>query len=136
MIVKGQSAAVAKWAGERLGCSFIEPFEAVGILNRFNQRVGAAIFNDFADRNIELTVYGLGAFQRGVCLWMANYCFIQNDCLRVTTRTEASNLYVRKLLEHHGWVKEGTLRDWYGSGDDAIIYGLLREDCRFLKTEN
>ena len=133
MIVTNQSAAVARWAGERLGCSFIPPFTAIGILNRFGQRVGAAIFNDYADRNIELTVYGPGAFQRNVCIWMARYCFIQNNCRRVTTRTAASNLYVRKLLEHHGWVKEGTLREWY-SDDDAIIYGLLRDDCKFLRT--
>ena len=108
------------------------PFEAIGILNRNGQRIGAAILNDFADRNMELTAYGQGAFQRGVCKWLAKYCFIQNNCRRVTTRTAASNLYVRKLLEHHGWVKEGTLREWYDD-DDAIIYGLLRDDCRFLK---
>ena len=131
MIVTGQSAAVAKWAGERLGCSFIPPFEAVGILNRNGQRIGAAILNDHADRNIELTAYGPGAFSRHVCVWLAHYCFIQNNCRRVTTRTAASNLYVRKLLEHYGWAKEGTLREWYDD-DDAIIYGLLRGDCRFL----
>ena len=133
MIVTGQSAAVARWAGERLGCRFVPPFEAVGILNRHGQRIGAAILNDHADRNIELTCYGPGAFSRGVCVWLAQYCFIQNDCLRVTTRTAASNLYVRRLLERYGWVKEGTLRDWYDSGDDAIHYGLLRDDCKFLR---
>ncbi len=131
MIVTGQSAAVARWAGERLGCVFVPPLTAVGILNRDGKRVGAAIFNDFADRNIELTVYGPGSFQRQVCVWIARYCFIQNDCLRITTRTAASNLYVRKLLEHHGWVKEGTLRDWF-SDEDCILYGLLKNDCKFL----
>ncbi len=131
MIVTGQSAAVAKWAGERLGCSFVPPFEAAGILNRHGQRIGAAVFNDFADRNIELTVYGPGAFSKRVCIWMARYCFIQNNCRRVTTRTAASNLYVRKLLEHHGWVKEGSLRDFYDD-DDCILYGLLKADCGFL----
>ena len=131
VIVTGQSDAVARWAGERLGCTFVRPFEAVGILNRHGQRIGAAILNDHADRNIELTCYGPGAFSRGVCVWLAQYCFIQNDCLRVTTRTAASNLYVRKLLEHHGWVKEGTLREWYDD-EDCILYGLLKRDCRFL----
>ena len=133
MIVQGQSAAVARWAGERLGVRFIPPFEAVGILNREGRRVGAAVFNDYADRNIELTVFGQGAFTRGACIWIARYCFIQNDCLRITTRTAASNLYVRKLLEHHGWAKEGTLPDWYGEGDDAIHFGLLRANCKFLR---
>ena len=132
MIVKNQSEAVARWAGDRLGCTFCPPFEAIGILNRNGARIGAAIFNDYSDRNMELTAYGQGAFQRNVCIFMARYCFIQNNCRRVTTRTAASNLYVRKLLEHYGWVKEGTLRCWYDD-DDAIIYGLLKEDCRFLK---
>lgn len=132
LIVTGQSEAVARWAGLRLGCEFVRPYEAFGILNRNRQRVGAVILNDYTDRNIELTAYGPGAFTRGVCIWLADYCFNQNDCLRVTTRTAASNLYVRKVLEHHGWVKEGTLRDWYDD-DDCILYGLLKHDCKFLR---
>ncbi len=134
MIVTGQSAAVGRWISERLGKTFVPPFEAIGILSHDGRRIGAVVFNDYADRNIELTAYGPGAFSRGVCIWMANYCFTQNDCRRVTTRTEASNLYVRKVLEHYGWVKEGALRDWYDD-DDCIIYGLLKQDCRFYHAE-
>ena len=62
--------------------------------------------------------------------WMADYCFIRNNCLRITTRTRVSNLYVRRVLEHHGWKQEGTLRCWYDD-EDAAIYGLVRDDCRF-----
>lgn len=131
MIVTGQSEKVAKWLGEKLGTVFVPPYEAIGILDKDGFKVGAALFNDHADRNIEITVYGSGAFQRDVCRWIARYCFVQLDCLRITARTRVSNLYIRRLLEHHGWKQEGNLRCWYDD-EDAALYGLLREDCKFL----
>lgn len=132
MIVTGRSEKVAGWLGRQLGTTFVPPYEAIGILNAKGEPIGAALFNDKADRNIELTVYGYKAFQRGVCRWIAEYCFVKNDCLRITTRTRASNLYIRRLLEHHGWKMEGTLRCWYDD-EDAVIYGLTRDDCAVLK---
>lgn len=131
MIVTGHSAAVAKWLGDKLGTEFTPPYEAIGILDKDGFRIGAALFNDRADRNIELTTYGPGAFRRDVCVWIAQYCFIKNDCLRITARTRVSNLHVRRVMEKFGWRHEGTLRDWYDD-EDAVIYGMTRDDCRFL----
>lgn len=131
MIVTGQSEKVARWLGEKLGTTFNPPYEAIGILDKDGFKIGAALFNDRADRNIELTVYGPGAFRRDVCRWMALYCFVANDCLRVTVRTRVSNLYIRRVIERFGWRQEGTLRCWYDD-EDAVIYGLVREDCKFL----
>jgi RimJ/RimL family protein N-acetyltransferase len=132
LIVTGQSEAIAKWLEARLGQAFIPPYEAVGILNGKGQRIGAVVLNDYAERNIELTAYGPGAFQRGVIRALARYCFVQLGCNRVTFRTRASNLYVRRVIEKHGAKQEGTLRDWYDD-DDAIVYGLLKHECRFLR---
>jgi RimJ/RimL family protein N-acetyltransferase len=132
LIVTGQSAAVARWLETRLGQKFLPPYEAIGIVNGKGQRIGAVVLNDFADRNIELTAYGPGAFSRGVLSAISRYCFIQLDCKRITVRTRASNLYVRRVIEKHGAKQEGTLRDWYDD-EDAIIYGLLKHECRFLR---
>ncbi len=132
MIVTGQSAAVARWMGDKLGQEFVPPFEAIGILDRHGKRIGGVIFNDRADRNIEVTIFGPGAYRRDVCVWIARYCFVDNDCLRITGRTRVSNLYIRRVMEKFGWRLEGVLRDWYDD-EDAAIYGMTREGCRFLK---
>lgn len=131
MIVVGQSEKVARWLGARLETKFNPPFEAIGILDKDGKAVGGAVLNDFADRNCELTMYAPNVFQRDAYRWIADYAFRVNDCLRMTIRTRASNLYVRRLVEHHGFKMEGTLRCWYDD-EDAVIYGLLREDCKFL----
>lgn len=117
--------------GEKLGCKFNPPFVAIGILDRDGYKVGGALLNDFADRNCELTMYAPRVYQRDAYRWVAHYAFIVNDCLRMTIRTRVSNLYVRRLVEHHGFKMEGTLRCWYDD-EDAAIYGLVREDCKFL----
>jgi RimJ/RimL family protein N-acetyltransferase len=132
VIVTGQSESVARWLETRLGQKFLPPYEAVGILNSNGQRIGGVVLNDYSDRNIELTAYGPGAFSRGVLTAISGYCFIQLGCNRITVRTRASNLYVRRVIEKYGAKHEGTLRDWY-EDEDAIIYGLLKHECRFLR---
>ena len=131
MLVSDETLQTGEWASRQLGQRFVPPFVAIGIRNKQGELTGAAIFNDRCDRNIEMTAVGRGAFTRGVCRELARYCFVQSKCRRVTTRTRASNLYVRRVLERFGWVEEGVLRHWYDD-DDCVVYGLLKKDCRFL----
>lgn len=92
------------------------------------QLIGAAIFNSFQERNVEMTCVGRGAFQRGVMRELFGYAFNELDCRRLTLRTRAKNSYVRFILEKYHCQHEGTLRNWYDD-DDCVIYGLLKEDC-------
>src|SRR5262245_29978125 len=50
-IVRHASDEVKAWAAHRLGTDFNEPCSAFGILDRKGTLVGAAIFNDFDQRN-------------------------------------------------------------------------------------
>lgn len=131
MIVAGQDKRVAIWAAARLGQTFVPPFVALGI-ERNGELAGAAIFNDFACRNIEMTAVGKGVWTRGVCEEICWYCFKQLGCRRITVRTKATNFKLRRLFERYGAKHEGTLRDWYDD-DDCAVYGLLKADCRFLR---
>jgi hypothetical protein len=53
-------------------------------------------------------------------------------CRRVTARCNASNTKSRRLLERLGFQLEGLLRQAAHDGGDVLIYGLLKEECRFL----
>ena len=68
------------------------PFAVLGIEDRFGMLRGAAVFNDFADRNIELTCVGKGAFTRDVCRELAQVAFEVNGCERITIRTRKGNV--------------------------------------------
>ena len=60
------------------------------------------------------------------------YPFVQLNCSRVTGLVAANNHVARKFDEHIGFVYEGTLRKGMTDGTDMIVYGLLREDCRWI----
>ena len=130
MIVR-DGGGIRGWLESKLGCTFADPCEVIGILDRTGRPIGAALFNDRSCRNIELTVYGPGAFRRDVCRQIAAYCFDQMRCERITVRTRYGNEKVRAIIERFGWKPEGILRNFYGD-DDAVIYGMLRTECRFL----
>lgn len=130
-VVTDQSEKVAKWAGDKFGLSFVDPYWAIGIV-RNNELVGAAILNGFEASNIELSAVGAGAFSKSVCRILAKTIFVANSCERVTVRVRADNEYVLRVALKFGWKKEGVLRRYYGD-TDCVILGMLKSECRFLR---
>ncbi len=53
-------------------------------------------------------------------------------CRRVTARINVHNDKSRRLCEGLGFQLEGLLRKADIDGTDMLIYGLLKEECRFL----
>lgn len=60
------------------------------------------------------------------------YLFKQLGLRRVTGLVDASNLAARALNERLGFKQEGVLRKRAPGGGDMIVYGMLREECRWL----
>ncbi len=111
------------------------PFAVLAIEDRFGHLRGAAVLNDFCDCNIELTCVGKGAFSRDVCRELAQVAFNVNGCERITIRTRKGNVKLVAMALRWGWMVEGVLRRWY-EDDDAVVMGMVREDCRFLPKVN
>ena len=87
------------------------------------------MFNDYEARNIEVTVVGTG-WSRKVLRQIADYVFNQLQCNRASFTTRASNAAVRGFIERLGARQEGIRRAYYAD-DDAVIFGLLRDEFRF-----
>jgi RimJ/RimL family protein N-acetyltransferase len=62
------------------------------------------------------------------------YPFNQVGCRRLTATTEAKNQPVRAFLCHLGFREEGVIRQGFPT-DDAVVYGMLRDECRWLARE-
>jgi RimJ/RimL family protein N-acetyltransferase len=43
-----------------------------------------------------------------------------------------SNETAKKFDEHVGFIQEGVIREAFEDGEDAILYGMLRSECRYL----
>ena len=53
-------------------------------------------------------------------------------CRRVTGLVHDNNHDARRFDEHLGFKQEGVLRKAAPDGDDMIVYGMLREECRWI----
>lgn len=60
------------------------------------------------------------------------YPFEQLKVRRVTARIGANNPKARKFLLHLGFKHEGTIRQGWEPDVDLLVFGLLKNECRFL----
>lgn len=132
MIVEaGHDAEVSEWLSA-LGISLCPPFVTLAIIEN-DKVIAAAIFNNFQDSNIDMSV----VFSRRIALTRGNlralfsYPFKQLGLNRVSVRTRASNMAVRKQIRRLGFQPEGKKPQFFGR-EAAIEYGLLRSQCKWL----
>ena len=60
------------------------------------------------------------------------YPFLQLNCNRVTGLVREDNIVAQKFDEHIGFKREGLIRKGATDGADIILYGMLKEECRWL----
>lgn len=61
------------------------------------------------------------------------YPFIELGCGRVTGMLGARTHYHHRLMRHLGFTPEGRIREALPTGDDFIVYGMLRRECRWIE---
>lgn len=72
------------------------------------------------------------AWRPHVCKAVFQYVFGQLGCIRCTSITRPNNKPCRSFLEALNFKLEGNARRGYDGKHDALIYGLLAEDCQFF----
>lgn len=122
---------VAQWVADQMGLEIVPPYTAIGVIGGNGLLTGAMIFNGLNEGNVEVSIYAPKAVSRGVLRVASSYIFQTLGCNRVTARTRASSLRVRRFIERVGFQQEGVLRAYYSDGEDAILYGLLKHENRW-----
>lgn len=128
-------AEVEAWLLER-GAKVPPPHAAIGAARDGHIRA-AAFFSGYQERNIELSVVveDASVITRSLLRELFTYCFVTADCRRVTAKTRSRNRRAKSQLLRMGFVCEGKLKHFY-TNDDALIFGLYRENCRWIRTRN
>jgi RimJ/RimL family protein N-acetyltransferase len=54
----------------------------------------------------------------------------------VTGLVRVDNIEARRFDENLGFVQEGIIRRGADDGTDMILYGMLKEECRWLELAN
>ena len=129
---------VCAWVSERLSgfnSNDFKPCSTLGIM-RDGQLVAGLIFNNFRkkSRDIHLTIAAdtPAWISRGSLRVIFNYIFVQLGCIRTTIIIAKSNKRARKLALGLGYQYEGKMRKGFDGLEDAVIYGMLHNECRWL----
>lgn len=128
-------ARCGAWALERIAHvpSWGEWFEAIG-LERDAELVAAVIFNLWSGADIAMhiaAVPGRRWMTREFLRAAFRYPFVQLECQRVTGYVPASNADALRFDRHLGFVEEGRMREALPNGEDVIVLGLLKRECRW-----
>lgn len=138
----GKSAEVAAWAAGQIpwlsGPEGFGPCEAWGIMND-ETMTGAIIFTnhqkDIGDICFDVIAPNGNWGADDIWATISDYVFNVLKCERLTMVLPKAAKVNRALAERVGFVMEGTRRKAYPGGVNAIMYGMLREDCRWLTAD-
>lgn len=108
---------------------------AIGVSSPGGDLLAGAVYNNWRAPNIEIT-FAIGSSKwasRGAIACILRYPFVQLGCLRITAFTAARNERARAFLVNPliGFQQEGYHPNGFPE-DDAVSYGLLRRNCRWL----
>ena len=113
------------------------PCTALGVVKN-NTLVGGVVYHNFVGFNLEVSL----AFDdprwcsRATLRTLFNYPFNQLGCVRITCITSKKNKKTRRLCEGVGWKLEGIHAKAYDGVETAVSYGMLREDCKWIKEKS
>ena len=145
MILTGQRDLVAAWMVSKIRdmpAFNSKEFEAIGVV-RDGQLIGGVLYAHYSGLpdgtfDIHMSCAGEGPWLTKATLRaFFEYPFKQLNCSRVTTLAAKCNRKSRDLTERLGFAHEGTVRGAFGTFNgvrrDGILFGLLRDDCKWIK---
>jgi RimJ/RimL family protein N-acetyltransferase len=112
-------------------------FSAIGLWED-GDLIAGFVFNHFnwPDIAIHAAVKpGSNWATKGYLREVFGYVFNQLGCRRVTGSIKDSNEVAKHFAVRLGGRLEGTLRKAHPEGDDILLFGMLKEECRWIRAE-
>jgi len=129
---------LGQWAKDRIPyCDHWGNYTAIGLIDEV-QILAVVIYNDFHEAGCAIHIAGSPGrrwLTKDLLFAAFDYPFNQLKFRRLTGYVASKNLEAQRLDEHLGFKREGYLRHMLPD-DDVILYGMLREECRFLELKH
>ena len=126
--------AMCRWAGPRIGCSF-DPARTTGMSMLGDHCAATVLYTDYA-HGLDIRVHAAGTgnwLTRHTLALIFGYPFQDLEVRRMTALVARKNKASRTLCERLGFVLEGRMRRACENGDHMIVYGMLKDECRWLR---
>lgn len=134
-VVYDQQEEMIEWAEARIShCRFREDAHAIGLKSEAGWHA-VVIFDAFTTTGCWVSVASDGTrrwMTREFILKIFAYPFIQLLYPRINAFVSCENADSINFCEAFGWQREGLLREAGDNGEDVIIFGMLRRECRWL----
>lgn len=133
-ILTGQHAEIAGWIAARVdSCESLDGAVAFGAL-RDGRLVGGIALTEYRGPDIRVTVAGEGAWlTRRLLRTGFAYAFHDLGCRRISAMVKHGNGASRRLVQRLGFRLEGRHPGFFEDGDILCSYGLLADECLWLK---
>lgn len=137
--------AFAEWTMDKIGRKAVPPYRTIAAIED-ERIVGGVVFNGYNGANVDITIYAPGGLTRRALRDVFSFAFHDLKCTRVTARTRPNQKSLvagapltgpNGLFERLGFVREAVAARYYGNGraNDAIVYRMLRSECRWIKQD-
>lgn len=107
-------------------------YEAIG-LEEDGDLIAVVVYNLFSGADISMHVAAVGGrrwMTREYLKAVFRYPFVQLGVRRVSGFVPSRNADAIRFNEHLGFQREGVMRHALPD-DDVIVFGMLKEECRF-----
>ena len=122
------------WAESKIAdCKFRDDAKAIGLCSESGY-LAVVVFDAFTTTGCWVSVAAEGArwMTREYILHVFAYPFIQLLYPRLNSFVSVNNEAAIRFNEHFGFKREGLMREAGADGEDLIVYGMLRRECRWL----
>lgn len=132
-LLVGYDREVSEWVRLQLGMdSGFGDCATIGIVSG-GQLIAGLVYHCYRHPSIEMSIASVSPAwcNRRTLKHIFTYPFDQLGCKRATILVDSENHPVRAFCERVGFIHEGTLRQAHPNGD-AEIFGMLRDECRWI----
>lgn len=133
-LVYGLDELVSEYVAAQLGTTSELEQVAIGIARKGYLIGGVTFHSHDPGRDIIMALYidDPGCMcRRDLVRQVLDYPFLQLGLKRVTAGVDKTNERCQKLLRGLGFQVEGVKRRAGTGGTDQLIFGLLKEDCKY-----
>lgn len=140
MLLYGADKDVAEWTALQFGQpkDYFNPCCAIGIIEG-NKIIAGVIFNNQKKSGgnpymLEMTVASIDRrwATRHNLRALFSYPFIQLGLERVNTQCDSTDEGAIMFNKRLGFIEEGSARKAFPTGSDAILFGMLKGECKWL----
>ncbi len=135
-ILQDKDNLIARWVCNGLGfdTAWIGDNYTIGFVEN-GCLLGGLIFHNYRpEADVWWTIYAESPrwCSRRVLRFIFNMAFKVLKCRRISLLVDKSNRRCLSMVKRMGFQEEGCLRAFRDNGEDAVLLGMLRDECKWI----